>query len=142
MLQRRTSFDRRRGVWNETGVSFVHRTTAVLLRCIREKGVEVTPESTRDARRLAVDIPRSGISHDEEHTRPAIRPDAVKQIHNSTTLIVVFQHLDFRVEGYEVPVTPVRFAVDPVQMVPQFVAQNLSPLAHRRPVGEVLVELP
>lgn len=45
ILQRRTSFDRRRGVWNWKGVSFVHRTTAVLLRCIREKGVEVTPEA-------------------------------------------------------------------------------------------------
>ena len=80
ILQRRASFDRRRGVWNETGVSFAHRTTAVLLRCLREKGVEVTPESTRDARRLAVDTPRSGISHHEEHTRPAIRPRAGKQI--------------------------------------------------------------
>ena len=44
VVQRRKSFDKRRGKWNWVGVAFVASNRDTLLRVLREKGAKIDPD--------------------------------------------------------------------------------------------------
>ena len=44
LIQRRKSFDKRRGKWNRARIAFVASNSDTLLRVLREKGARIDPE--------------------------------------------------------------------------------------------------